>query len=75
MNRGTLVNHLGQAERHIREGERLILRQRQIIDELEGHGHGQSQTANMARDVLQSYEMAQSAHILDRARLQHALER
>jgi hypothetical protein len=45
------------------------LRQCQIIDELERHGHGRSQTANIAKDVLQSYEMAQSAYILDRNRL------
>jgi len=72
---GVLVNHLAQAERHIREGERLILRQRQLVDELERHGHGQSQTANLARDILQSIEMAQSAHIVDRSRLKQALAR
>lgn len=75
MNRAMLVNHLAQAERHIREGEHLILRQRQLVDELERHGHGQSQTANMARDILQSFEMTQSAHIVDRGRLKQALAR
>ena len=75
MNRAMLVNHLGQAERHIREGERLILRQRQLVDELERHGHGQSQTANLARDVLQSFETTQSAHIVDKGRLKQALTR
>jgi len=56
MNRAMLLDHLGLAERHIEESERHIRRQRQIIDELERHGHGQSQTANMARDLLQSFE-------------------
>ena len=69
LNRSMLVNHLGQTKCRIRERERLIFRQRQIIDELECHGHGRSQTANMARDLLQSDEMAQSAYILDRDRL------
>ena len=69
MNRTVLINQLGQAERHIRDGERHILRQRQIIDELERRGHGQSQTANTARDILQSFEMAQLAHVVDRAQL------
>jgi len=72
---GDARQHLGQAERHIREGERLILRQRQLVDELERHGHGQSQTANLARDILQSFEMTQSARIVDRGRLKQALDR
>jgi hypothetical protein len=69
MNRTLLLHHLGQAERHISQGERHISRQREIINELERHGHGQSRTANMARDILQSFETAQSAHIADRERL------
>jgi hypothetical protein len=40
MNRILLLDYLGQAERHIREGERHISRQRKIIDELERHGRG-----------------------------------
>jgi hypothetical protein len=69
MNRILLLDSLGQAERHIREGERHILRQREIIDELERHGRGQTRTANMAREILLSFEMTQSTHIADRVRL------
>ena len=60
MNWILLLDRLGQAERHIREGERHILRQREIIDELERHGRGQTRTANMAREILLSFEMTQS---------------
>src|SRR5215472_6956160 len=69
MNRILLLDRLGQAERHIREGERHILRQREIIDELERHGRGQTRTANMAREILLAFEMTQSTHIADRERL------
>src|SRR6516165_4748245 len=65
MNRPLLLAHLAQVERHIREGERHILRQRQIVDALERHGRGQSQTAKMARDTLDLFEMAQAAHVAD----------
>jgi hypothetical protein len=49
------------------------LRQREIVGELERHGHGNSQTAKMARDLLDTFEMAQSAHLNDRAHLLIAL--
>ena len=65
--------HLAQVERHIREGERHIFRQREIVNELERHGHGNSQTAKMARDILDSFEMTQLAHLSDRAHLMQAL--
>ena len=60
-------------KRHVRQGERHLLRQREIVDELERHGHGHSQTAKMARDILDSFETAQSEHLNDRARLLQAL--
>jgi len=62
MNRPLLLAHLAQVERHIRKGERHLLRQRQIVDALERHGRGQSQTAKMARDILDLFEIAQAAH-------------
>jgi hypothetical protein len=74
MNRIILLDRLGQAERHIRDGERHILRQREIIDELERHGRGQTRTASMARDILQSFETAQLAHLADRKRLIERLQ-
>jgi hypothetical protein len=74
MKKTLVLTHLAQAERHIREGERHLLRQRRIVDELERHGRGQSQTAKMARDILESFEVAQAAHIADRARLIQELQ-
>jgi hypothetical protein len=73
MERSLLLDHLDQVERHIRDGEWHLLRQREIVDELERHGRGKSQTAKMARDLLESFEMAQSAHLNDRAHLLLAL--
>jgi len=73
MKRSMLLDHLAQVERHIRDGERHLLRQREIVDELERHGRGNSQMTKMARDILDSFEMAQSAHLNDRARLLLAL--
>src|SRR5215471_1665144 len=59
MKRRMLLDHLAHVERHIREGERHLLRQRKIVDELERHGHGRSQTAQLAKDILDTFEMAQ----------------
>jgi hypothetical protein len=73
MKRSMLLVHLAQNERHIREGERHLLHQRAIIDELERHGRGNSQTANIARDLLASFQTAQSAHLSDRAHLLQVL--
>jgi hypothetical protein len=73
MKQSQLLDHLAQVERHIRDGERHLLRQREILDELERHGRGNSQTAKIARDILATFEMAQSAHLDDRAHLLQAL--
>jgi hypothetical protein len=73
MNRAGIRAHLDQVERHIRDGERHLLRQREIVDELERHGRGNSQTAKMARELLDTFEQAQSAHLNDRAHLLLAL--
>jgi arginine repressor len=50
------------------------LRQREIVAELECHGHGHSTAARLARDLLELFEKAQSAHLDDRARLMLALQ-
>ena len=42
--------------------------------ELECHGHGHSTAARLARDLLELFEKAQSAHLDDRARLMLALQ-
>jgi hypothetical protein len=49
------------------------LRQCEIVGELERHGRGHSRTARMARDILDTFEMAQSKHLNDRAHLLQAL--
>ena len=74
MKRSMLLDHLVHVERHILDGERHLLRQREIVDELERHGRGHSETAKMARDILVTFEMTQSAHLNDRAHLLQALQ-
>jgi hypothetical protein len=71
--RSLLLGNLAHVERHIRDGERHLLRQHEIVDELERHGRGNSETAKMARDILETFEMAQSTHLNDRVRLVLAL--
>jgi hypothetical protein len=73
MQRSLLLDNLAYVERHIRDGERHLLRQREIVAELERHGRGKSQTAKMARVILETFEMSQSAHLNDRAHLLQAL--
>ena len=74
MKRSRLRAELAKAERHVREGERHLLRQREIVDELERHGRGNSPTTKMAREILETFEMAQSAHLNDRMRFILALK-
>jgi hypothetical protein len=45
VNRTTLLDHLALIGRHIRESERRLLHQREIVIELENHGRGHSRTA------------------------------
>jgi hypothetical protein len=73
MNRVALLARLAHAERHIRDGERHLSRQREIVAELELHGRGHTRTAQMARDILDTFEMAQSKHLNDRAHFLQAL--
>ena len=49
------------------------MHQREIIEALERHGRGQSETAKVARDVLRSYELTQAAHVKERELLLKAL--
>ena len=60
MNRTLAIAELAHVERDIRDGERHLSRQREIVDELERHGRGASRTAQIARDILATFEMAQS---------------
>jgi hypothetical protein len=68
-----LVDELTEIERHVRECERHLLHQREIVDELERHGRGHTKTAKVARDILHSFETAQSNHRRHRAHLLRAL--
>ena len=69
MKRAMLLDHPAYVERHISDGERHLLRQREIVDELERHGRGNSQTAKMAREILAIFEMSQTQHLNDRTHL------
>jgi hypothetical protein len=74
MNRNLAIARLAHVERHIGDGERHLSRQREIVAELERHGHGNSRTARIAKDLLASFEMGQTAHLDDRAHLLQALQ-
>jgi hypothetical protein len=73
MQRSLLLNKLAHVERHIRDGERHLSHERNIVDELERHGRGNSRTTKLAREVLASFEMSQSLHLNDQVRLLLAL--
>ena len=65
MKRADLLDNLAHVERHVRDGERHLLRQREIVDELERHGRGDSQTAKNARDMKwHSRRTSMIAHLL-----------
>jgi hypothetical protein len=58
-----LLSRLAMTERHIASGERHIARQREIVAELECHSGGSSEMRQMAKELLQSFEMAQVEHL------------
>lgn len=69
METAVLLEHLAQAERHVRQGAEHIRRQREIIAELEGHGHD----STAAKKLLTQFEEMQALHIADRDRLKSEL--
>lgn len=69
MDHAILREHLALVEQHIRDGERHIGRQRQLIAELQRSGHDSS----TAQDLLRSYEQSQSLHIAKRDRMRQEL--
>jgi hypothetical protein len=69
--RGRIERLLAEAEYHVLLGERHIIRQREIVAELERDGH--EQAAVSARDLLETFEQAQKAHVADRDRLRAEL--
>ena len=64
-----LRRHLAIAEEHIANGERILARQRNVVEELESGGHD----SESARRLLQIFEKLQAGHIADRDRLRRAL--
>jgi hypothetical protein len=60
-----LKDHLALAERHAAEGEARIVKQHDIIAELERDGHDTKQ----ARDLLRVFEETQVSFVADRDRL------
>ena len=70
MDREMLKQRLIVAEEHILLGERHIVRQRELVAELERDGHD---TAEAIR-LLTSFEELQVLHIADRDRLRRELD-
>ena len=60
-----LQDYLAMAERHIASGNRVITRQRQLINQLEADGHD----IRAARSLLARFEDLQASHLADRDRL------
>ena len=65
MERTTLLDNLGLAERQIGEGEHQLRLQRELIAELRRSG----QDAAEAEALLKTIEQSQRLHFADRARL------
>lgn len=64
-----LQRHLAEAHRNVAEGERHIVRQREIVSELERGGHD----AKVALQLLWEYETLLDSHIADRNRIEAEL--
>ena len=75
MNRETLLSWLALAQRHVKEGAYHLLQQRELLASLQTHGHSKSDTARIARDLLDTMERVQAIHIEQRDRLTAAVGR
>lgn len=67
MRRALLEQHLAQTGKHIAIGLRNIARQRELLAELEAHGHVHA--AEQAGRLLSQFEALQKMHEADRDRL------
>jgi hypothetical protein len=65
MGRAIIAEHLAQAEEHVVSGDRAIIRQRELILDLEREGHEPGE----ARRLLVTFEEVQKLHVADRERL------
>jgi hypothetical protein len=71
MDKGTLREHLAQAETHVTEGERHIAEQKARIADLTRDGHAHA--AEQARELLAVLLDSQALHVRDRDRLRREL--
>ena len=65
LNIAMVKDQLAMANRHIATGNRVIIRQRQLIDELGVDGHDTRE----ALALLVQFEDSQALHLADRERL------
>ena len=65
MNRTTLQVRLATAERHVAQSREHLEHQHEIIARLEHAGCGQSETANVARDLLHQMERQLDGHMAE----------
>jgi hypothetical protein len=70
MDRAALLELLAEADRHLAETEQHTSHQREIIADLEHMGRGGSETAQTARELLNSMERARRARMAYRDGLQ-----
>jgi hypothetical protein len=56
--------HLAQAETHVAEGDAHLVRQREIVAELERDGHNEAPKSG--RELLATFEQTQQSHLDDR---------
>jgi hypothetical protein len=69
MDRALIEQHLALAEKHVRDGEVILVRQREVLANLARDGHDTSR----ASQILQEFEDVQQMHIADRERLRREL--
>ena len=69
MDRAVILQHLKQAEGHVRQGEIHVTNQRLLVETLERDGHDTTQ----ARALLKEFIELQALHVADRDRLRGEL--
>lgn len=60
-----ILNHLAMAERHVKEGEQHVAKQRALVGDLERDGRDTA----VAIKLLKEFEELQGLHVADRDRL------
>jgi hypothetical protein len=72
MQHATLQAHLAEAERHVAESNQRIVRQREVLSQLERDNHVDA--AARARELLAKFEDTLALHTADRDRLRKQFE-